>query len=302
MPDQLVGEHIADAVVGLLGVDVTAVEDVAGSVANQDFRIDLADGRRVFAKVAPHAEVAAEVWALGAASAVDVPVPTVLGVVQQSTAPRYDEPPRSLLILDLLRSDGNLTSGVLHAVGRALAATHSVQVPGFGGLRVAGDVLNPDGVEGPYSSWAERVAAILRHVDDLVAVGLLPAAQAHRIHHHAEGMSGSPLMTSGGRLLHADLKPHHILAIDGVLTGVIDWGDAGAGDPAWDLARASMMAPDLFRAIVDGYPGADDPEVTGLFPIYRVLWNAEALNYEYCAGGDWFAEYQRRISSELDLL
>ncbi|MFI7016941.1 phosphotransferase [Streptomyces sp. NPDC050164] len=39
-------------------------------------------------------------------------------------------------------------------------------------------------------------------------------------------------------LVHGDLGPEHLLAQDGALTGVIDFGDAHIGDPAIDLAWA----------------------------------------------------------------
>jgi aminoglycoside phosphotransferase (APT) family kinase protein len=37
-------------------------------------------------------------------------------------------------------------------------------------------------------------------------------------------------------VIHADLGPEHLLVHDGVLHGVIDWGDARLGDPALDYA------------------------------------------------------------------
>lgn len=47
----------------------------------------------------------------------------------------------------------------------------------------------------------------------------------------AAGRSTGPLV-----LLHGDLHVRHVLvAADGAVTGVIDWGDTGLGDPAVDL-------------------------------------------------------------------
>jgi aminoglycoside phosphotransferase (APT) family kinase protein len=43
-------------------------------------------------------------------------------------------------------------------------------------------------------------------------------------------------------MLHGDLHPANILlAADGSLAGVIDFGDVGAGDPAVDLAVGWLM-------------------------------------------------------------
>jgi aminoglycoside phosphotransferase (APT) family kinase protein len=56
-------------------------------------------------------------------------------------------------------------------------------------------------------------------------------------------------------VVHGDLRPEHVLAVDGELTGVIDWGDARAGDPAKDLEWL-LLDTALRAAVVAGY-GAD---------------------------------------------
>jgi aminoglycoside phosphotransferase (APT) family kinase protein len=43
--------------------------------------------------------------------------------------------------------------------------------------------------------------------------------------------------------LHGDLHPANILVNDGQVSGVIDFGDITAGDPASDLAVAWMLLP-----------------------------------------------------------
>lgn len=48
-------------------------------------------------------------------------------------------------------------------------------------------------------------------------------------------------ITTQSRWLHGDLHPHNILTTNGVLTGVIDWGDLTAGDVATDLAAIWML-------------------------------------------------------------
>ncbi|WP_328462099.1 aminoglycoside phosphotransferase family protein [Streptomyces sp. NBC_00448] len=44
--------------------------------------------------------------------------------------------------------------------------------------------------------------------------------------------------------LHGDLHPANILTTDGTFSGVIDFGDLFAGDPAFDLAAAWILLPD----------------------------------------------------------
>ncbi|WP_345348143.1 aminoglycoside phosphotransferase family protein [Actinoallomurus liliacearum] len=43
--------------------------------------------------------------------------------------------------------------------------------------------------------------------------------------------------------LHGDLHPANVVVSDGTLSGVIDFGDMFAGDPAWDLAAAWLLIP-----------------------------------------------------------
>lgn len=50
---------------------------------------------------------------------------------------------------------------------------------------------------------------------------------------------------AGPRLwLHGDLHPANVLTTDGTFSGVIDFGDLFAGDPAFDLAAAWILLPD----------------------------------------------------------
>ena len=63
-----------------------------------------------------------------------------------------------------------------------------------------------------------------------------------------------------------------------------------------------MMGPADFDPLIHAYPGADSDVVKRILLVYRLLWNTRALAYEYRAGGDWFAAYQRRLVEDLDLL
>ena len=58
----------------------------------------------------------------------------------------------------------------------------------------------------------------------------------------APGYGGPPVW------LHGDLHPANILVDDGQVSGVIDFGDITAGDPASDLAVAWMLLPPGCRA------------------------------------------------------
>ncbi|WP_405015283.1 aminoglycoside phosphotransferase family protein [Kitasatospora sp. NBC_01539] len=59
--------------------------------------------------------------------------------------------------------------------------------------------------------------------------------------------------------LHADLHPANVVVSDGTLSGVIDFGDMCAGDPAVDLAAAWVLLPaGAAPRFFDAYARADE--------------------------------------------
>ncbi|MFH9294533.1 aminoglycoside phosphotransferase family protein [Streptomyces sp. NPDC017520] len=59
--------------------------------------------------------------------------------------------------------------------------------------------------------------------------------------------------------VHGDLHPANVVVSDGTLSGVIDFGDLFAGDPAWDLAAARVVLPaGAASRFFDAYERADE--------------------------------------------
>ncbi|MFH9395639.1 aminoglycoside phosphotransferase family protein [Streptomyces sp. NPDC017556] len=59
--------------------------------------------------------------------------------------------------------------------------------------------------------------------------------------------------------VHGDLHPANVVVSDGTLSGVIDFGDLFAGDPAWDLAAAWIVLPaGAASRFFDAYERADE--------------------------------------------
>jgi aminoglycoside phosphotransferase (APT) family kinase protein len=58
---------------------------------------------------------------------------------------------------------------------------------------------------------------------------------------HAWQLALAAPVASESKWLHGDLHPRNILIEDGVITGIIDWGDITAGDVATDLASIWML-------------------------------------------------------------
>jgi aminoglycoside phosphotransferase (APT) family kinase protein len=63
--------------------------------------------------------------------------------------------------------------------------------------------------------------------------------------------------------LHGDLHPANVVVRDGMLAGVIDFGDMCAGDPATDLSAAWILLPaDAASRFFDAYEQADEATIT----------------------------------------
>ena len=62
--------------------------------------------------------------------------------------------------------------------------------------------------------------------------------------------------------VHGDLHPANVVVANGTLSGVVDFGDLSAGDPAWDLAAAWVLLPAGTAArFFEAYERADEAAV-----------------------------------------
>jgi aminoglycoside phosphotransferase (APT) family kinase protein len=68
-----------------------------------------------------------------------------------------------------------------------------------------------------------------------------------------------PIYDGGPVWIHGDLHPNNLLVLDGLISGVVDFGDITSGDPATDLAVAWMLFPERQRRrFRDAYGKGDD--------------------------------------------
>jgi hypothetical protein len=62
--------------------------------------------------------------------------------------------------------------------------------------------------------------------------------------------------------VHGDLHPANVVVWDGTLSGIVDFGDMFAGDPAWDLAAAWVPLPaGTASRFFDMYAHADEAAI-----------------------------------------
>ena len=94
---------------------------------------------------------------------------------------------------------------------------------------------------------ARTVAAIKTVSDEIDASAALALWEdAASLTHDAPGV-----------WLHGDLKADNLIAADGNLAGVIDWGLSAVGDPATDYAAAMVMGRALGQRQVQRCSGTE---------------------------------------------
>jgi aminoglycoside phosphotransferase (APT) family kinase protein len=108
---------------------------------------------------------------------------------------------------------------------------------------------------GPLADHAEGFARGLASATEL---GLIPDPDA--VQAVWEDAVAAPEWTGPPLWLHADLHPANVLTRNGTFSGVIDFGDLCAGDPAYDLAAAWILLPDGAADILhEAYRPTPDP-------------------------------------------
>lgn len=271
--------HLATAIETALGSAIQASRRVHGGDVAMSYRVDLADGRRVFAKThgRPPAkffttEASGLSW-LGGAGAVDVP--EVLAV--SDTTPAF-------LALTWIES-GAAGSTSDADLGRSLAALHRAGAPSFGrqDRRATGSRALPNE---PSSTWSEFYASSR----------LLPLARLAR-----DGGALAPstivqLETLAGRLdcvasadepparLHGDLWAGNRLVDADGRSWLIDPAAHG-GHREFDLAMMRLFGgfgPTCFDAYADAFPLAEGwPERVALHQIAPLVVHAIKFGGSY---------------------
>lgn len=290
---------LSDLVSDVLGSALIELVRVPGSVANLDYFVRTADQRQFIVKVGPRLEMVAEAWACRRLADTEVPVPEIVHLELDHSATD-----RATLIVSFVPGTAGDDPLIFEAAGRAIRRAHAEHLPGWGPI-----VVDIDGSEGGhrgcFDSWREHVLDELSGLPELVRAGIVEARLA-AVARDCVAVDEVLGYHGPGVLLHNDLKPAHLFAIDEEsgrrLSAIIDWGDAGVGDPLVDLARLSMSGAEALRAFSVGYGIDLTPTLRRALARYRILHNVGALTYEYRAGGDWFDVYRNRVSQDVALL
>lgn len=256
---------------------VLRIEPVEQGSFNIVFRAVLAD-RRLYVRINRDREAyPREVGAYRRAAACGMPIPEIVGYLPWSG--KIDA---SILVLGEIEGvsldDASLTRDarrrVFEHAGAMLRRLHEAPIEGYGTLTVRDGVLC-----GGSASWRDYWLIDNpwdRNLEDIARDGLVSGPVYARIKGAIDAMCAADF--GPARLLHNDYTSGHIFTDGRAVTGVIDFGNALAGDPRYDIAMARYFCDaaeaDAFRR---GYgPLARDPMVH-TYDIYiaaiKVLWS-----------------------------
>ena len=146
------------------------------------------------------------------------------------------------------------------ALGEVLGRLHAVPHPELDGIAL------PVANRGHWRSW-------LRDARRRLGPHLDPAALQQL------GDAGAAFLDELGTvspvLIHGDFGGSNILAQDGTITGIIDFGSVQFGDPASDLAGlVASYGDSILDHLQTAYPLAADPEIRDRIAFYRLAFAA----------------------------
>ncbi len=272
---------VATAVARALGVAVGASHPIGGGDVGEGWRLELADGRVVYAKTragAPSGIFSAEAAGLRwLAAAAALPVPEVLAVA--------DGPGQGqrVLVLPWIQA-GRGASRDDEAFGRGLAALHRAGSVSYG--------FGRDGFIGPLpldnrstATWAEfwwtrRIEPFLRLAVDAGAIDVDDATIVNRLEDEIDDLLGPPEPIAR---LHGDLWSGNVLWADDGRPWLID-PSAYGGRREVDLAMLALfgVSDRTFGAYHEAWPlPAGFEDRVALYQLYPLLVHAVLFGAGY---------------------
>jgi hygromycin-B 4-O-kinase len=275
---------LGDAVRRATGETAVDWQRIVGGETNEVYVASLPSGAELIVRASrrgAECRFESEQWAVSAAAAAGVPVPTIL-LVERTTDEAGD-----LALCVQRRLPGGAISDIddpadrrrLTALaGEAAARLHTIEMTACGWVR-------PDG-SAPAPSW-ERVMHLGASTEELDALcvrasehDISPAwvrAAAAELDRHDELLA--PITP---RLLHGDLSPNHVLTDGERITGLLDFEQAFAGDRAFEVVRWDYfyrMAPAAW--FLEGYERVADlgPDVELRIRLGRIRLHLAVIDF-----------------------
>lgn len=145
---------------------------------------------------------------------------------------------------------------IVASMAEVLRDMHTIQIEGFGGLRVDDERLR-----GTFTTWKEYNKNRHTYSRYLEALRLVDASELEILKRVESDLR--EIEMAQGVFLHRDYHSEHIFTDGTAVTGVIDFGVVKAGDPRTDIAYALYFLEPKYRGLFrESYgPLAQDPIV-----------------------------------------
>lgn len=254
-----------------------AAEDAAFNGEGLEHDVVIVGGRRVFRfpkhdwtrdNLQREARILQRVRA-----AVDLPVPA-FDVVEPAFVAYDLIVGEALYREDWLRMDPEAQAQIAGQLGTFLRQLHSLPA----------DDIPPTDARRTREQWLALYADVERE--------LFPLMSSHTrrwVTRHFAPLADAHWLDFTPTIIHADLAAYHILfdAVHGRLCGVIDFGTAGSGDPALDLATLINVYGETFLdALRPSYPALDALRdrarfYAGTFELQWVLGGVRSHDYSW---------------------
>jgi aminoglycoside phosphotransferase (APT) family kinase protein len=140
-----------------------------------------------------------------------------------------------------------------------------------------------------YKGGYHEAQQALQHAVD----GMLGAAEFDSIARQHSAFERARQTRSGPVLLHADIKPAHLLhdPRTGALTGLIDWGDVSLGQADFDLAIVgAFCGPQTLQGLLGRMDDADTARARAAIPFLLTIRWLQDLNLVIRDGDEELAE------------
>ena len=165
--------------------------------------------------------------------------------------------------LGIFPPDARLLPDTWRAVGQQLGVLH----------RRVSDCPDPLG-------WLDQPARevdLMQRLTNLASSCRIDTTRAREIERWIEMLRPAVAVRTASCFLHNDIHEMNLMcARDGSLRAVIDWGDAGWGDPALEFAQIPILAVPF---VLTGYE-TQAPGLLGDAPGARIVWDKLGLALE----------------------
>jgi Ser/Thr protein kinase RdoA (MazF antagonist) len=238
-------QRLEAAAVGARGERPAAIQRLtAQGTFHRLFRIVRSDGRSAIMRVflipdECDGAMMLDEWIAERAAEAGVPVPAVLAVDLSRQLVPFDfavvaqAPGICLAEFD---QDEERTLAALHALGATVARVHSIALEGWGFLDAE---RHGRGLDADWLSYFRR--NLDHHLDLCAAADLIDKTERAAI---VTAVSSLPEPAGPAALLHGDLGGHNAFFVDDRISALVDWEDALAGDPAYDIAFWASFHPE----------------------------------------------------------